>query len=164
MDGLTFANTAELKCGMNGSSFKSKFNLPKNNRWSAAFVSGCADECGVLNTVVPNCTLCEDFRIKGLNDRYVSHVGTWIPQSDVSEDVTPEAGDVILLSWSSNESSRADSCGVVKGYNSENRSVRVVIGDYGNLGSTSTVVRLVSYSIDYSCIKGYFRPSWNEVQ
>lgn len=162
MDGLQFAQLAETKCGQRADAFRSKMNLGKNTSWAAAFISCCAKEANVLDVLIPKSTQCQSIADKGVTDS-ITHKGTWVPGPVEGYEVTPEPGDIVLISWSSNPSKRADSAGVVKSYDSVNDSIEVVIGDYGTKGSNASTVRMVSYTSNFKCIKGYFRPSWNEV-
>lgn len=163
MDGKTFAQVAESKCGKRASEFRSKYNLPKNSSWSAAFVSACADECEVLGVVVPKSLKCQDIADNGTNSEKVTYSGSWIPGACEGGEGAPEPGDVALINWSSDPSSRADSAAIVTSYDEDSDSVSLVIGDYGTAGSNNSSVRMTTYSRSFKCLKGYFRPAWNEV-
>lgn len=153
-----FVRVAESKCGSSGSGYKSKLGLKSNDSWSAAFVSCCAQECDVLS-VIPKVTKCQDIVTLGTSESF-SNTGTWVASSSTAY---PEVGDIALFVWSSNISNRADKLGIVKSYNKETDSLDVVLGDYGTTGSSNSTVRLITYSRQFSCIKGYFRPAWNKV-
>ena len=162
MKGSEFAQFAETQCGKGASTFRSYMNLSKNSSWSAAFVSYCANRCGVLNSLIPASSKCQDIVDKGINSNCIGTPGTWMSgpcEGGMSE---PRSGDIVLFSWSSNASSRADCVGIVRSYDKEDNSIQVVIGDYGTKGSNSNKVRITSYDISFKCIKGYFRPSWDE--
>lgn len=132
-------------------------NLGGNCSWSAAFVSSCAKQANVLDVVVPRTNKCQDVADKGVERGY----GAWIDGPCKGFDVTPQPGDVVLMSWSSNPSNRADCVGIVRSV--EGAVVNVVRGDCGSYGSNSSKVRIVSYDKSLSCIQGYFRPDWSKV-
>ena len=132
------------------------FNLGSNSSWSAAFVSSCAKQANVLNVAIPKTSKCQDVADKGVKQG----CGTWIDGPSSGYDVTPQPGDVVLVSWSSSSSNRADCVGIVRSV--EGDTLNVVRGDCGSYGSNNSKVRIVSYDKSLSCIKGYFRPNWNE--
>lgn len=157
MTGEQFAELAESRCGEGPSKSRSMFNLGSNSYWSAAFVSSCAKQANVLNVCIPKTNKCQDVADIGVKCGY----GTWIDGPSIGSDVTPKPGDVVLVSWSSSSSNRADCVGIVRSV--EGNAVNVVRGDCGSYGSNNSKVRIVSYDKSLSCIKGYFRPNWNEV-
>ena len=157
MTGEEFAQIAESRCGEGPSRSRSLFNLGSNSSWSAAFVSSCAKQANILNTAIPKTNKCQAVADTGVECGY----GIWIDGPSSGFDVTPQPGDVVLVSWSSNSSNRADCVGIVRSV--EGDTVNVVRGDCGSYGSNNSKVRIVSYDKSLSCIKGYFRPNWNEV-
>lgn len=157
MTGEEFAQLAESRCGEGPSKSRSLFNLKSNSSWSAAFVSSCAKQANILNTAIPKTNKCQDVADIGVERNY----GTWIDGPSSGFDVTPQPGDVVLVSWSSSSSNRADCVGIVRSV--EGTTVNVVRGDCGSYGSNHSKVRIVSYDKSLSCIKGYFRPNWNGV-
>lgn len=159
MTGLEFAQFAESQCGKGASEFRSNMGLGKNSAWSAAFVSSCAKKCDVSGSVIPKVTTCQDLADKGVSKKYVSNPGTLV--SSTASSVVPQPGDVALFVWSSKSEERADSVGVVRSYDPSTDTVEVVVGDCGSTGSNNSKVRMVTYSKSFSCIKGYFRPSWD---
>lgn len=157
--GEEFADLAETKCGLKGTVYQSKYNLTKNESWSAAFVSACAEEYEVSNVLIPESTKCQDIADKGTDNSNVSYAGSWVNK----EENKPMAGDIVLFVWSSKKSDRADSVGIVKSYDKSTDSLEVIVGDYGDTGSSRSTVRMVTYRNTYKCIKGYFRPAWEKV-
>lgn len=163
MTGLEFAQLAESKCGSDASWSRSKMGLGPNTSWSAAFVSSCAQELGVLGSVVPKSTKCQDIADNGTSSDSVTFPGEWLPGPAEGQESVPESGDVVLVTWSSNPTNRADLVGIVKSHNSSDSTVDVVFGDYGSTGSNNSKVRMITLNDNFTCIKGYFRPAWKEL-
>lgn len=157
-----FVNEAETRCGETAQKFQSFCGTSSNTPWSASFVSYCASRAGVLDSLVPKTYKCQDIADKGTTESEVKSPGTWIPGPAEGVNSEPSKGDIVLISWSSSTSSRADHVGIVKSYNRETGDVQVIMGDCNRAGASRSSVGMTTFQNSFSCIKGYFRPRWED--
>ena len=111
--------------------------------WCAIFVSWCADQCGYLNSTVPNFSYC-DTGITWFKSR-----GQWMPGGG---SYLPSPGDIVFFDWQPNGS--ADHVGIVD--SCDGLYIWTIEGNSGN------AVRQRKYYITDYRILGYGIPQIEE--
>lgn len=155
----SFIRNAESCCGKSGYLYQRRYGISKNGHWSSAFVSYLSENMG-LKSVVPVSSIAQSMIDKGTTS--LKHTGTWVPRTRYGVVQVPQPGDLIFL-VEQNDSERANKVGIVKSYDSDTQSVKVILGDYGDLDPARSSVRMTSFDSSFGCIKGYFRPDWGYV-
>ena len=144
---LRIIQIAEAELGaINGDKYRSWWNggYADGAAWCATFVSWCADQCGMLETIIPRFQGCS----VGMN---------WFKAKDQWQegpDYIPQMGDIIFFDWDPYEEG-IDHVGFV--WKCENGIVTTIEGNSGD--------RCVSnrYSLSYSCIVGYGTPAYPDM-
>ena len=109
------------------------------NPWCAMFVSWCADQVGILNTIIPKFAGCTTgFRI--MTDMKIT----------TKEHIIPRKGDLIFFDW--DRTGDYDHVGIVTDANES--SVWTIEGNHDD--NVDTYV----YQINASYIAGYARPNY----
>lgn len=158
-----FLKEAESHIGENGNWAWSTAGHSRGAHWCASFVVACAKKVGgIVGVIIP------DTAGAGTVPRLgePAGMGTFIrgPYYGTPEG-TPQPGDLILFRWNrypnAPDEYYSDHIGIVT-----NVSGGVITTVEGNTGGTSpynSVVSKNTYSINYSCINGYYRPDWAKV-
>ena len=111
------------------------------NPWCAMFVSWCADQVGILDTLIPKFAGCTTgFRI--MKDMGIT----------TKEHIVPQKGDLIFFDW--DRSGDYDHVGIVTDANGS--SVYTVEGNHNDMVDTFV------YPITASYIAGYARPKYED--
>ncbi len=116
-------------------------NSSSQYAWCAVFISWCADQAGIPESVIPKTagasTYYNWFKSRGLFYKY--------------NKTTPKPGDVIFIDWEKGHGG-VDHVGIVVSV--ENGIVTTVEGNYSNKVSCNT------YSLNSGYIVGYGRPNY----
>lgn len=133
-----FVSTAENQEGYvegnnNNTPYGKWYNL-NYEPWCAIFVSWCADQAGILNTIVPKYSYCPSgVSIYKSEDRFIERISSYIPKR----------GDVIFFQ----QDGISSHTGIVRFVNSS--TVHTVEGNASNS------VRFKNYNLNASNILGY---------
>lgn len=150
-----FLNAAMGHVGHNNGFVVSSVGISNNQPWSTSFITACALEVGVLNTLIPKVQDPGGFGRLGV----LLGKGTWIAGPYTGAPATPEPGDILILRTQRNinyiDKYAGDRSAIVREVNGS--VVHVVEGD------CSGTVQLKSYTQDDTKISGYYRPSWSTV-
>lgn len=117
------------------------YGLP-NQPWCAMFVSWCAYESGIPETIIPKFAGC----ITGFNEMTKMGITT-------TEHITPQKGDLIFFEWDG-EPGDIDHVGIVEYV--ENDLVHTIEGNH------SDCVDQYVYYKDSDCIVGYAKPRYED--
>lgn len=132
------------------------------DHWCAMFVVACAATVGGIDGVIIPHQFTADMGNAGSRSPYN---GTWLPgphQGNYSN--RPQPGDLIMFIWSWRATSStysADHVGIVIDVN--DKQVITAEGNTGQNCPTGSRTKIGTYSLDYVCITGYFRPDWARV-
>lgn len=110
--------------------------------WCATFVSWCANEAGILDTVIPKFASCS----AGI--QWFKNAGLWQPRGDYM----PKTGDIIFYDWSGGTD--PDHVGIVS-YVSNGKVTAIE-------GNTTDSVAERTYALTSSSIIGYGTPAYSK--
>ena len=125
-----------------GTAVSAPNNSSSQYAWCAVFISWCADQAGIPQSVIP----------KNAGSNYYYNWFKARGQFYKYSAVTPEPGDIIFIDWGKQHGG-VDHVGVV--ISVENGIVTTVEGNYSNKVSCNT------YSLSSGYIVGYGRPNYN---
>lgn len=156
-----FVNIALQDVGKNGRTICNWYPLSWGEAWCAASCSYWANKLGqkygvsILGKIIPKTAGAGCFAREGVPNG----MGTWIPRGSG----TPKVGDLITFRWGGwySDKYHSDHVGVVQKV--ANGYVYTIEGNAGASNTTSSVKQKV-YSLNFSCINGYYRPNWNLIK
>lgn len=125
-----------------GTAVSAPNNSSSQYAWCAVFISWCADQAGIPQSVIP----------KNAGSNYYYNWFKARGQFYKYSAVTPKPGDIIFIDWEKQHGG-VDHVGVV--ISVENGIVTTVEGNYSNKVSCNT------YSLSSGYIVGYGRPNYN---
>lgn len=127
--------------------------------WCAVFVSWCANECGILNTLVPKEDGAGCFAREGVPKGW----GAWL---EAKRYVEPKQGDIITFrDWGTSTYSdkyHADHVGLVVGVNKASDGTYNISTVEGNTNGSNDTSRVNSrsYNSINSYVWAYYRPNY----
>lgn len=122
----------------------------ENSDWCAMFVSWCAEQVGISNDVIPRTASTITFR------NHYQNKGQWVASRyKGGSDYIPQAGDIIVFDWSTDEGGR----------DGEPDHVGIVVSCDGTTvytieGNTSNMVAERQYALTSADILGFGTPAY----
>lgn len=144
---LQLLEIAEAELGApNGDKYRSWWNggYADGAAWCATFISWCAEQCGMLGTVIPRFQGCTN----GMN--WFKERDQWVQGNSYD----PKPGDIIFFDYDANEVG-LNHVGIVWEY--ENGIIKTIEGNSGNRCESN------QYSKSYYAIYGYGTPAYADI-
>lgn len=123
--------------------------------WCAIFVSWCASQVNILDTLVPRASGAGDFARCGV----ARSLGKWYEAG-----ITPLPGDIISFCWNGlgyqpgRDKYFSNHVGIV--LEVKNSTIYTIEGNTGSSSNNSSLVTQKSYNIKNTYINGFYRPNW----
>ena len=126
--------------------------------WCAVFVSWCANECGILNTLVPKEDGAGSFAREGVPN----NMGKWL---EAKRYVEPMVGDIITYrdGGEYNDQYHADHVGIIVGVSESGDGTWDITAVEGNTGgdNDSSCVNKRYYNSKNGYVYAYYRPNYD---